>query len=88
MKQRNRRPRLAQGMFKPRVKKEKEQKYYEPKSTFELLELAGGNYQMTRNSPMEVMSALAVRVSLLLGYPYLSKLTNNFPANDLFALRH
>ena len=63
MNQRNRRPRMNQGLFDPRVKKEKEVKYYEPLSTFELLHKAGGNYDMTRQSPMDVMTALATRVS-------------------------
>ena len=62
MKQRNRRPRMAQGLFDPRMKKEKESKYYEPASTFALLHMAGGNYDMTRQSNMDVMTALATRV--------------------------
>lgn len=64
MKQRNRRPRMGQGMFDPRVKKEKEVKYYEPAGTFALLQMAGGNYDMTRQSPMDVMTALATKVCL------------------------
>lgn len=63
MNQRNRRPRMNQGLFDPRVKKEKEVKYYEPASTFALLEMAGGSYDMTRQSPMDVMTALATKVS-------------------------
>ena len=64
MKQRNRRPRMNQGMFDPRIKKEKETKYFEPASTYALLNMAGGNYDMTRDSPMDVMTALATRVFL------------------------
>ena len=50
------------GMFDPRVKKEPEVQYFEPASTFKLLEMAGGNYEMTRQSNMEVMTALATKV--------------------------
>ncbi len=62
MKQRNRRPRLAEGLFGERVRKMEEPKSYTEAETWELLEMAGGNYQMTRNSSMEIMSNLAQRV--------------------------
>ncbi len=46
------------------VRKQKEQKYYEPASTFALLQMAGGNYDMTRQGTMDVMTALATKVCL------------------------
>jgi hypothetical protein len=55
---------MAQGLFDERKRKEVPVKTYTPASTFALLHMAGGNYHMTRQSPMEVMTNLAYTVSL------------------------